>query len=106
MDDRVVLYVTCGSNDEALKIGRALVDERLAACANVLSPHVAIYRWEGSLQQDAETGLLLKTRRDLIDCATARIKQLHSYSVPCVVALPIAGGNPDFLAWIGAETAA
>ena len=105
MDDRVVLYVTCGGREEALKIGRALVEERLAACVNVLSPHTAVYRWEGKVQEDAETGLLLKTRRELIDRATARIKALHSYTVPCVVALPIVGGNPDFLAWIAAETA-
>jgi periplasmic divalent cation tolerance protein len=104
MDDRVMLYVTCGSHDEALKIGRALVDERLCACANVLSPHTAVYRWEGKVQEDIETGLLLKTRRELIDRATARIKALHSYTVPCVVALPVVGGNPDFLAWIAAET--
>ena len=106
MDDRVVLYVTCGGREEALKIGRALVEERLAACANVLSPHTAVYRLEGKVQEDSETGLLLKTRRELVDRATARIKQLHSYTVPCVVALPIVGGNPDCLAWIGAETGA
>ena len=104
-EEVVALYVTCGSADEALKLGRALVEERLAACANVLAPHTAIYRWEGEVQQDAESGLLLKTRRDLVDRAAARIKALHSYTVPCVVALPILGGNPDFLAWIVAETA-
>ena len=104
MDDRVVLYVTCGSREEALKIGRALVEERLAACANVLAPHTAIYRWEGALQEDAEIGLLLKTRRALVDRATARVKALHGYTVPCVVAFPVVGGNPDFLAWIGTET--
>lgn len=106
MDDRVVLYVTCGSREEALKIGRALVEERLAACANVLSPHTAIYRWEGAVQEDPEIGLLLKTRRPLVDRATERVKALHGYSVPCVVALPVVGGNPDFLAWIGGETEA
>lgn len=105
MDDRVVLYVTCGGREEAMKIGRALVEERLAACANVLSPHTAIYRWEGKMQEDAEVGLLLKTRRALIERATARVKELHSYTVPCVVALPVVGGNADFLAWIGQETA-
>lgn len=103
-DERVVLYVTCGSRDEALKIGRALVDERLAACANVLAPHTAIYRWQGALQEDAETGLLLKTRRVLVERAAQRIKDLHGYAVPCVVALPIVGGWPDFLAWIDSET--
>jgi periplasmic divalent cation tolerance protein len=104
MDDRVVLYVTCGSRGEALTIGRALVDERLAACANILSPLVAVYRWQGALQEDGESGLLLKTRRALIDRATARIKALHGYAVPCVVALPVVGGNLDFLRWIEAET--
>lgn len=104
MDDRAVLYVTCGGREEALKIGRALVEERLAACANVLAPHIAVYRWEGRLQEDAEAGLLLKTRRALVDRATARIKALHSYSVPCVVALPVVGGNPEFLRWIDSET--
>jgi len=104
MEERVVLYVTCGGREEALKIGRALVEERLAACANVLSPHVAVYRWEDRVQEDAETGLLLKTRRALVDRATARVKALHSYSVPCVVALPVVGGNPDFLRWIDVET--
>jgi periplasmic divalent cation tolerance protein len=104
LDDCVALYVTCGSREEALKLGRALVEERLAACANVLAPHTAIYRWQGALQEDAELGLLLKTRRALVVRATARIKALHSYSTPCVVAFPIVGGNPDFLAWIAAET--
>lgn len=104
MDERVVLYVACGDREEALRIGRAVVEERLAACANVLGPHVAVYRWDGRLQEDAETGLLLKTRRALVERATARIKALHGYAVPCVVALPVLGGNPDFLRWIDAET--
>ena len=104
MDEPVALYVTCGSRDEAMGIGRALVGERLAACANVLAAHTAVYRWEGKMQEDAETGLLLKTRRALVEAAAARIRALHSYATPCVVALPIVGGDPDFLAWIAAET--
>ncbi len=64
---------------------------------------IAIYRWEGKLQ-DGEFGLLLKTRRPLVERATARIKALRDYIVPCIVALPVVGGNPGFLAWIGAET--
>jgi periplasmic divalent cation tolerance protein len=100
-----VLYVTAASPDEAASLGRAVVGERLAACANVL-PHItSIYRWEGKLEEAGETALILKTRAELIEPLTARIKALHSYECPCIVALPVAGGNSAFLEWIRAETA-
>ncbi len=98
------LYVTAASKDEALAIGRLLVEERLAACANVIPGTTAIYWWEGKVQEGEEAILVLKTRNDLVDAATARIRSLHSYSCPCVAALPVAGGNPDFLDWIVKET--
>ncbi len=104
MGDYRVLYVTASSEEEAARLGQALVEERLAACANVLGPIRSIYWWQGKLEQGAEVALILKTRADLVEKATQRLKALHSYSVPCVIALPILGGNPDFLAWIGAET--
>lgn len=102
---QVLLYATCTSDEEALKIGEALVAERLAACANVLGRTTSIFRWEGKVQREHEVALLLKTRADLVDAATARIKSLHSYTVPCVVALDVTGGNSDFRAWIETETA-
>jgi len=105
LDALVLLYVTCADADEARRIGRDVVGARLAACANVLAPHTAIYRWEGEVQEDAEVAMILKTRASLVDAATARIKASHSYSVPCVVALPVAAGNPEFLDWIAEETA-
>ncbi len=100
-----LLYVTCASEDEATKIGYALVEERLAACANVLGSMTSIFRWEGKVQKEKEVALILKTRSELVERATARIKALHGYTVPCVVALPIVAGNSDFLAWIDQETA-
>ena len=99
-----MIYVTAESKDEALRIGRSLVEARLAACANILPPMTSVYRWEGAVQEDSEVALILKTRQELVESLTERIKELHSYDCPCVVALPIIGGNPDFLQWIDSET--
>lgn len=98
------LYVTTANSSEAQTIARTLVGERLAACANVLGEARSFYWWNGEVQDDNEVVLVLKTRRDLVDAATQRIKALHSYDCPCVVALDIAGGNADFLNWIVKET--
>ena len=103
---QVLVYVTAGSRDEALMIGRAAVESRLAACANVLpSATTSIYWWEGKVNDAEEVSLILKTRADLVERLVAAIKERHSYDCPCVVALPISGGNPQFLDWIDAETA-
>jgi len=99
-----LLYVTAASRDEALSLGRALVEARLAACANVLDGMRSIYRWRGELREDGEAVLILKTRTDLAEAATAKLCELHTYECPCVVRLPVEGGNPGFLAWIAAET--
>jgi periplasmic divalent cation tolerance protein len=97
------VYMTASSPEEARRIGRALVEERLAACANILPGMTSFYRWQGMVDEGQETVLIAKTRMELVDSLTARVKTLHSYSVPCVVALPIVGGNPDFLQWIAEE---
>jgi periplasmic divalent cation tolerance protein len=99
------LYVTASNADEAKKIGEALVQERLVACANVLAPIASIYWWQGQVQRESEAVLIAKTRAELVEHVIARVKALHSYTVPCVVSLPIEQGNPDFLGWIAAETA-
>lgn len=98
------LYVTSAHAGEAETIARTLVGERLAACANVLGPMRSFYWWDGAVQDEGEVALVLKTRLDLVDAATARIKALHSYDCPCVVALTVDGGNTDFLKWIVSET--
>lgn len=99
------IYVTAANPEQARKIGEALVEERLAACANILAPMQSIYRWEGKVQHDTEAVLIAKTRADLVKKVIARVRALHSYAVPCVVSLAVEAGNPDFLDWIARETA-
>src|SRR5512135_188263 len=98
------VYMTAGSAEEARAIGRALVEERLAACVNLIDGMTSLYWWDGAVQQGSETVLIAKTRTDLLDRLTARVRALHSYTCPCVVALPILGGNPAYLDWIAGET--
>lgn len=100
-----LIYVTAGSRREALDIGRTLVESRLAACANVLGPMTSIYWWEGAVNEDDEVSLILKTRDGLVGKVIEKIKDMHSYDCPCVVSLPITGGNQAFLDWIEAVTA-
>ena len=104
MSQTIAVYVTTANGDEARKIGRQMVQEHLAACANISDGMHAIYHWEGNLCEDNESVLLLKTRRELLEQLTTRICQLHSYTCPCIVACPIIGGNPEYLAWIDRET--
>lgn len=101
----VIVYMTAASADEAERIGRALVEKRLAACVNVLGPIRSFYWWDGKVQDAAEAAFIAKTREDLLPALTAEVKALHGYDTPCVAAVSVVGGNPDFLAWIAAETA-
>ena len=102
--DLVFAYVTAGSRDEAARIGRALVEERLAACVNILPGMTSIYRWQGAVESAEELVVIAKTRAGMLDRLTARVKELHSYEVPCVVGVPVDGGNPDYLRWLADET--
>ena len=104
MSDAVLLYMTAGDAEEAARIGRALVEERLVACVNVLGPMRSIFRWQDEVQDDAEVAFLAETRSSLVAKVSQRVKALHSYDVPCVVALPIVAGNDAFLDWIASET--
>lgn len=104
-DDVLLVYVTAATADEANRIGRTLVEERLAACVNVLAPHTAIYRWQGRLEESAESAFLAKTTRARLSALTARVRALSSYTLPAIVALPAAGGDAEFLAWVRVETA-
>ncbi|HEX7928561.1 MAG TPA: divalent-cation tolerance protein CutA [bacterium] len=94
------VYMTASSVNEAKRISRALVEERLAACTNILPGMTSFYWWQGKIDEGHETVLIAKTREELVERLTARVKALHSYTIPCVVALPMVGGNPDFLKWI------
>lgn len=99
------VYVTAASEDEAERLARAAVGERLAACANIIPGMRSLYWWQGKIDEGRETVLVLKTESRHVAKLTRLVKALHSYTVPCVVALPIKGGNRDFLDWIEAETA-
>ena len=103
--DASFVYMTCGDLKEARRIARTLVDERLAACANIIDNMRSVYWWQGAVQEDSEVVLISKTRRELVERLTGRVRELHSYAVPCVVELPIARGNPDYLRWLVDETA-
>lgn len=100
----VVIFVTTSSTEEANEIGRVLVEERLAACANVLPGVFSRYWWKGQIEEAAEALLILKTREDLVGALAGRVRALHSYTVPEIIALPIVGGSPDYLAWIDEST--
>ena len=104
VSDFIVVFVTCGSEDEALKIARALVEEKLAACANMISPLRSIYRWEGKICDEKEWLLLIKTQQSRFEDLAKRVKALHSYSVPEIIALPITEGSPAYLNWIEENT--
>jgi periplasmic divalent cation tolerance protein len=99
------VYATAKDEAEALAIGRAVVAERLAACANVIPGMRAIYWWQGKMEEGAEAVLILKTQDARVPALIARVRELHSYDCPCIEAIEVKDGNPDFLAWIERETA-
>ncbi|HYD32378.1 MAG TPA: divalent-cation tolerance protein CutA [Azospirillaceae bacterium] len=101
----IFVYITAGSVDEARRIGRALVEERLAACVNLLPGMTSIYPWEGRIEEGGEVVMIAKTRAELFDPLAARVRALHSYTVPCIIELPLGRGNPAYLDWLVAETA-
>lgn len=98
------VYVTTANEAEALHISRTVIEERLAACANLLGGMKSVYWWDGKVCEGQEVALVLKTSEERKVQLIERVKELHSYDCPCVVCMPIADGNPDFLDWIAAET--
>jgi periplasmic divalent cation tolerance protein len=104
MHDALVVLVTAPSAEKAAEIARALVEERLAACGNVVPAIRSIYRWAGKVEDDAEALLVLKTTRGRFDALRDRVLALHPYDVPEVIALSVEAGSAAYLAWIAAET--
>lgn len=94
------VYITVANRTEARRIALALVSEKLAACVNVLGSIESIYEWKGRIQNAREVALLAKTTQKVLPKLTARVKELHFYDAPCIVALPIEGGNKTFIDWI------
>lgn len=96
----VVAFSTVASPEDAERIARALVEERLAACVNVVPGLVSFYRWKGKVERDDELLLVIKTMAGRLDELRGRLVELHPYEVPELVALPVEGGHPPYLAWL------
>lgn len=100
----VSIYIISENEKEAYKIGEKLVEERLVGCVNII-PHLkSLYWWEGKIERADESLMFAKTRRDLLEKVIERVKELHSYSNPAILALPILDGNKDYLEWVKNET--
>ena len=98
------VVVTAADADWLAGYTRALVEERLAACGHVIPAIRSVYRWDGAVHDEGAARVGLHTRRSLVPAIVARVTELHPYDVPCVIALPLVGGNPKYLSWIAAET--
>jgi periplasmic divalent cation tolerance protein len=100
----VTVYATFADGDEAARIARTVVEEKLAACANILPPCRSIYRWQGEVEEAEEVPALFKTRAELAPALIARIGELHSYDVPAAVAWPIGEALAGYADWVTDET--
>jgi len=107
VDEEFCEVVVTGPDAEWLAgYTRTLVEERLAACGHTIGAIRSVYRWDGAVQDETEARVALHTRRSLVPAIVERTAELHPYEVPCVIALPLLGGNPAYLRWIEAETRA
>jgi periplasmic divalent cation tolerance protein len=106
MTDKIVVLTTCDSEKRAENLARHLVDQRLAACVNILPKARSIYRWEGKIEDSAEWLLVIKSRRDLFATLRADIQKLHTYDMPEIVALQVVDGSENYLGWLDGQLTA
>lgn len=104
MDDPVLVYTTWPDTSAAERAGRILIQDRLAACVNILPGMMSLYRWENKVQQSSEAVMLIKTRSDLVERVMASVREHHSYDTPAILVIEIADADPQFAAWIRTET--
>lgn len=102
--DYVIALTTLPADADAAEFGRTLIDERLAACVNLLPVMESVYRWEGKIEFEAERQLVIKTSRDRVADLWDRVRELHPYEVPEFIVIPIVDGNEAYLRWIGEST--
>ncbi|MDG5493802.1 divalent-cation tolerance protein CutA [Niveispirillum sp. BGYR6] len=100
MTDAFLLYVTTPDQETARRIGRALVEEGLVACVNILRGMESLYRWQGTVEQAEECVLLIKASAGRVTQVSDRVRTLHPYDLPCILELPISGGNPPYIEWL------
>ena len=98
------IYIITKDKEEARKIGRELVESKLAACVNIIDNMNSIYWWKGEIKDDNEAVLIAKTKKSLVHEVIKKVKKMHSYDCPCIVSLPIKDGNEDYLKWIEKNT--
>ena len=104
MTDKVLVLTTTGSENEARKIAKTLVERRLAACVNILPGMISHYWWQDAIERAEEVVMIIKTRAGLAEPVRAAVKEMHSYTTPAVLVIPIETVDPDYHAWIVAET--
>ena len=102
--ENIVVYITAPSEDAAAEIARALVEQKLAACVNIVRNIRSIYSWQGKIEDAAEVLMIVKTQKKHFDALSEKAKEMHSYDVPEIIALPILKGSDDYLEWIKAST--
>jgi periplasmic divalent cation tolerance protein len=100
----ISVHITASSRPEADKIAKALVNEKLAACVNIVPAVHSVYRWEGKIEESDEILLIAKSRAELFEPLRKLVKALHSYECPCIVAMPVTAGHQPFLDWVVKET--
>jgi periplasmic divalent cation tolerance protein len=101
MTDKKLVFTTAGSHEEARKIGRALVERRMAACVNIVPRVESVYRWEGKVEEAQEWLLIIKTTTAAFERVREAIRELHSYNLPECICVSIEDGSPEYLQWIG-----
>jgi periplasmic divalent cation tolerance protein len=106
MTDKIVVLTTCDSEERAAELARALVEQRVAACVNILPGARSIYRWKDEIEDTAEWLLVIKSRRDLFPALRAAVEKLHTYEVPELIAMPLVEGSAPYLAWLDRELTA
>lgn len=104
MTECIVVLVTVPQEEEAAQMANTLIDERLAACVNILKDIRSLYRWKGAIEDEGEVLMVVKTQERLFESLVKRIKQMHSYSVPEIIALPIVKGSDNYIQWMKEET--
>ena len=102
--DYVIVLTTIPADADAPAFGRTLVEERLAACVNLLPLMESVYRWEGRIEQESERQVVIKTARERVVALWERVREMHPYEVPEFVVLPIVDGNDAYLRWVGEST--
>ncbi len=102
--DAISVYIVAADENEAERIATALVEDRLAACVNILGKIRSVYCWQGAVERADEVALIAKTTAALFDGLSARVRELHSYDTPAIVAWPIVAGDAAYLDWIATET--